>query len=286
MVNEPCDEKREILPNQLHQECILVISTYSASPVPASIVRSVNVYVVPLYLHRGPRFTLSEDDQSFLSDNSEASGFSSFSKLSLQSNRLRQRQRLNTSKMGPAGRHVSPRISRSRPDCRSPSQNLLAEAGEEEEEAEAEVEGEGEMVDEPPNEDERRRGTKKRDEDRPADDQPKSSSTEERSASSSTAAATVAVSSGTSGAPSLVTTASAGEASKSAASASSVAAPAARKRRSSIGHRFSNVLGISKKNTVASGTGLFGYLIVYYDVKQFVGSTGCWSPYGINIWPH
>ncbi|KAH9283104.1 Regulating synaptic membrane exocytosis protein 1 [Echinococcus granulosus] len=187
---------------------------------------------------RGPRFSLSEDDQSFLSDNSEASGFSSFSKLSLQSNRLRQRQhqRLNASKLGSAAR----RISRSRADCYSPSQDLLAETGEEEE---AELEEAAAMEDEG----KQSRGR----EERPPDDQPKSSSTEEKSVSSSTAAAasTVAVSSGGFTETTTMTTAGATKATAAAATPST-----ARKRRSSIGHRFSNVLGISKKNTATSGT--------------------------------
>uniref|UniRef100_A0A0R3W3X9 Regulating synaptic membrane exocytosis protein 2 n=1 Tax=Taenia asiatica TaxID=60517 RepID=A0A0R3W3X9_TAEAS len=189
---------------------------------------------------RGARFSLSEDDQSFLSDNSEASGFSSFSKLSLQSNRLRQRQhqRLNPSKMGSTRR----RVSHSRADCRSPSQDLLAETGEEEEEdveetAAATVDNEGKQ----------NRGR----EERPPDDQPKSSSTEDKSVSSSTAAvpSTAAGSSVGLTEPTITSTAGATKATPATATPSAV-----RKRRSSIGHRFSNVLGISKKNAASSGT--------------------------------
>ncbi|KAL5104518.1 Regulating synaptic membrane exocytosi protein 2 [Taenia crassiceps] len=190
-------------------------------------------------IDRGARFSLSEDDQSFLSDNSEASGFSSFSKLSLQSNRLRQRQhqRINASKMSSTRR----RVSHSRADCRSPSHDLLAETGEEEEE---EVEEAAATMDDGGKQSRRR-------EERPLDDQPKSSSTEEKSVSSSTAAAASTTTGSGAGLtePAITSTAAATKVTAATATPS-----AARKRRSSIGHRFSNVLGISKKNTATSGT--------------------------------
>lgn len=204
--------------------------------------------------HRGARFTLSEDDQSFLSDNSEASEFSSFSKLSLQSNRprQRQRQRLNTgsAKLGPSGgaRRISPRISH--PDCRSPQQELLAETGEEEEGEEDHGDDTG------PNRrdfDESRQKPGRVREERPGlDDQPKSSSTEEKSASSSAPATRVAPSVASEPATDI------GSSTGGPKSPTASSHPAAhRKRRSSIGHRFSNVLGISKKNTAAAGAGKF-----------------------------
>ncbi|KAM7538442.1 hypothetical protein Aperf_G00000077011 [Anoplocephala perfoliata] len=203
---------------------------------------------------RGARFTLSEDDQSFLSDNSEASEFSSFSKLSLQSSRLRQRQRqgLNTgsTKVSSSKRRVSPRISRSRPDCRSPQQDLLAEAGEEDENAEG-----GEVLEPIQTNPDIGRGKSDRGkEERSPDDQPKSSSAEEKSASSSTAAGVSKVATSIASATSTggsADTAPTPKAPKSPAASSS--STAARKRRSSIHHKFSNVLGRSKKNTAISG---------------------------------
>lgn len=200
---------------------------------------------------------MSEDDQSFLSDNSEASEFSSFSKLSLQSNRLRQRQRqrLNTgsTKLGPTGgaRHLSPRMSRSRPDCRSPPQDLLAETGEEEGEDD---QGGGIEPIRTDLDGGRRKSDRGREERSALDDQPKSSSTEEKSASSSTPAGMSArIASSVASAPPTDIGSSAGAPKSPTASSQSAAA---RKRRSSIGHRFSNVLGISKKNTTASGAGM------------------------------
>lgn len=121
-------------------------------------------------------------------------------------------------------------------------------------------------MDEPPNESERIQSPRKRNQSRPTDDQTKFSSTEDRSASSSNAAATVAANCDGNGAPNLVPAACNSDTAKSAAIAESVTASVARKRRSSIGHRFSNVLGISKKNTVASGTGWFG-LFIYFNMR-------------------
>lgn len=158
--------------------------------------------------------------------------------------------------MSSSSRRAPSRVSRSHPNCRSPSQDFLAEAAGEDdlEELDDEDVGEGEVGLEqgrmPSSQASSSGDTRKPPQDRrhPFDDQPKSSSTEEKSASSSTAAAT------TTGTIAVSKTAAI---TAHISSAESSAAMVARKRRSSIGHRFSNVLGISKKNTTSSGTGKF-----------------------------
>ncbi|VDD74043.1 unnamed protein product [Mesocestoides corti] len=125
---------------------------------------------------RWARFTLSEDEQSFLSDNSEASGFSSFSKLSLQSSQFHHRQRLIAANLGSA--RQSHQSTRNRSACHSPTQELIVETGEEEDEDERNI------VDE--------RKQKQEKETKPVVDQPKANFTEDKSTPSSMATMTAA----------------------------------------------------------------------------------------------
>lgn len=195
---------------------------------------------------------MSEDDQSILSDNSDASGFSSFSKLSLQSSRLRQQRRQH-----PGGvdvilsRHGLPTktVTRSSTgDQRSAAPTTVHVPA-------SAVEGEVFEDNDPPLQAARGEGSSRRQVIH--EDHQKSSSTEEKSVTSSLVVA----------APKIREAVSTTIATGTTVTPSS-GTQAAHKRASGIGHRFSNVLGISKKNANPNGTGKFLIFLLQISVRN------------------